>query len=162
MNAIEFGSNLLARLNPRVAGVLERSVKRVPFVRAKLDEEYDKMLAGMDPQLHPYRSTVPAQRRCCRRNNQAIGREQIRRYFRRRHARTQANISSARLLNQPKDSFLLLRSGSGAHQQKNHIGKLLRDSDQKVGALGHVDASGIGSDAKVRLETEAGARFLLG
>jgi sphinganine-1-phosphate aldolase len=63
MNAIEFGSNLLARLNPRVAGAVERSLKRVPFVRAKLDQEYDKMLAGMDPQLHPYRSTAPAQRR---------------------------------------------------------------------------------------------------
>jgi sphinganine-1-phosphate aldolase len=63
MNAIEIGSNLLSRLNPRVAGALERGLKRVPLVRAKLDQEYDKMLAGMDPVLHPYRSDVPAQRR---------------------------------------------------------------------------------------------------
>ena len=61
-----------------------------------------------------------------------------------------------------KDNSLFLRSGSGADQQKNYLGQLLRYPHQKIGALGDVDASGIGRDAIRRLETEVRACGLPG
>jgi sphinganine-1-phosphate aldolase len=59
MDIGEVGTKLLGRLNPRVARGLERYLTKVPAVRERLDREYAKMLAGMEPRLHPYREQVP-------------------------------------------------------------------------------------------------------
>jgi len=53
----------MARLRPKLTGAAERSLKAVPFVRARLEREYAKLIAGMEPRLKPYRGEVAAQTR---------------------------------------------------------------------------------------------------
>jgi sphinganine-1-phosphate aldolase len=48
----------LERLNPRVAAAAERLAFRIPAVRARLDREYERLLAAMEPSLKPYRGQV--------------------------------------------------------------------------------------------------------
>ncbi|HZA80594.1 MAG TPA: aminotransferase class V-fold PLP-dependent enzyme, partial [Actinomycetes bacterium] len=48
----------LERLNPRVAATAERLAVAIPAVRAQLDREYDRMLAGMEASVKPYRGQV--------------------------------------------------------------------------------------------------------
>ena len=50
----------LERLNPRVAAAAERLAVAIPGVRARLDREYDRMLAGMEATVKPYRGQVAA------------------------------------------------------------------------------------------------------
>jgi hypothetical protein len=45
----------LERLNPKVAARAERLVVAIPGVRARLDREYERMLAGMEASVKPYR-----------------------------------------------------------------------------------------------------------
>jgi glutamate/tyrosine decarboxylase-like PLP-dependent enzyme len=45
----------LERLNPRVAAAAERLALAVPAVRRRLDREYERLLAGMEGPLKPYR-----------------------------------------------------------------------------------------------------------
>jgi sphinganine-1-phosphate aldolase len=45
----------LERLNPRVAAAAERLAVAIPAVRSRLDREYDRMLAGMETSVKPYR-----------------------------------------------------------------------------------------------------------
>jgi sphinganine-1-phosphate aldolase len=46
----------LRRLNPRVAATAERLARRVPALRTRLEREYDRMLAGMEKSVKPYRA----------------------------------------------------------------------------------------------------------
>ena len=48
----------LERLNPRVAAAAERLALAVPAVRARLDTEYERLLAGVEGSLKPYRGEV--------------------------------------------------------------------------------------------------------
>jgi sphinganine-1-phosphate aldolase len=48
----------LERLNPRIAGLAERLAVAVPGVRSRLDREYDRMLAGIEASVKPYRGQV--------------------------------------------------------------------------------------------------------
>ena len=48
----------LERLNPRVAATAERLALAVPAVRARLDREYERLLAGLEGPLKPYRGEV--------------------------------------------------------------------------------------------------------
>jgi sphinganine-1-phosphate aldolase len=48
----------LERLNPRVAAAAERLALAVPAVRARLDREYERLLAGVEGSLKPYRGEV--------------------------------------------------------------------------------------------------------
>jgi sphinganine-1-phosphate aldolase len=48
----------LERLNPRVAAVAERLAVAIPAVRSRLDREYDRMLAGVEASVKPYRGQV--------------------------------------------------------------------------------------------------------
>jgi sphinganine-1-phosphate aldolase len=48
----------LERLDPRVARAAERVIAAVPALRARLDREYDRMLAGMQEAVKPYRGRV--------------------------------------------------------------------------------------------------------
>jgi sphinganine-1-phosphate aldolase len=45
----------LARLDPRVAAAAERLAVAVPAVRARLDAEYERLLAGLEGSVKPYR-----------------------------------------------------------------------------------------------------------
>ena len=45
----------LSRLDPRLARAAETILRRVPAARARLDREYDRMLAGLEAELRPYR-----------------------------------------------------------------------------------------------------------
>jgi sphinganine-1-phosphate aldolase len=45
----------LERLNPKVAATAERLAVAIPAVRARLDREYERMLAGMEASVKPYR-----------------------------------------------------------------------------------------------------------
>jgi glutamate/tyrosine decarboxylase-like PLP-dependent enzyme len=45
----------LERLHPRVAATAERLALAVPAVRARLDREYERLLAGVEGSLKPYR-----------------------------------------------------------------------------------------------------------
>ncbi len=45
----------LRRLNPRVAAAAERVARRVPAIRDRIEREYDRMLAGMEREVKPYR-----------------------------------------------------------------------------------------------------------
>lgn len=60
MDVAATGTKLLSRLDPRVASLAERSLKRIPAVRRALDREYDRMLAAMEPRLKPYREQLDA------------------------------------------------------------------------------------------------------
>jgi sphinganine-1-phosphate aldolase len=48
----------LERLNPRVAAAAERLAFAIPAVRSRVDREYDRMLAGMEASVKPYRREV--------------------------------------------------------------------------------------------------------
>jgi sphinganine-1-phosphate aldolase len=48
----------LERLNPRVAAAAERLALAIPAVRARLDREYERLLAGVEGSLKPYRGEV--------------------------------------------------------------------------------------------------------
>jgi len=48
----------LQRLNPRVAAAAERLAVAIPAVRSRLDREHDRMLAGMEASVKPYRGQV--------------------------------------------------------------------------------------------------------
>jgi sphinganine-1-phosphate aldolase len=48
----------LERLNPRVAAAAERLAVAIPAVRSRLDREYERMLAGMEASVKPYRGQV--------------------------------------------------------------------------------------------------------
>jgi sphinganine-1-phosphate aldolase len=49
----------LERLNPKVAATAERLAVAIPAVRARLDREYEQMLAGMEASVKPYRGQAP-------------------------------------------------------------------------------------------------------
>src|SRR5713101_8236985 len=59
MNVSDLGNRLLARLNPRVAAAVEKAVRKAPFVRDRLEREYERLLAGMEAAAKAYRGAVP-------------------------------------------------------------------------------------------------------
>jgi sphinganine-1-phosphate aldolase len=48
----------LERLNPKIAAATERLAVAIPAVRSRLDREHDRMLAGMEASVKPYRGQV--------------------------------------------------------------------------------------------------------
>ena len=50
----------LERLNPKIAATAERLTVSIPAVRARLDREYEQMLAGMEASVKPYRGQAPS------------------------------------------------------------------------------------------------------
>src|SRR5437763_1662182 len=59
MDMVELAARL-RRLNPKVAAATERLARRVPALRSRLEREYDRMLAGMEAEVKPYRGNRPA------------------------------------------------------------------------------------------------------
>ena len=50
-----FAFKQLGRLDPKLLTFATRQLKRIPFVRKRIDAEYDKMMAGLESTLKPYR-----------------------------------------------------------------------------------------------------------
>jgi hypothetical protein len=48
----------LGRINPAVAARIERGLRRVPFVRNLLEQQYSDIVGGLDASLHPYRGRL--------------------------------------------------------------------------------------------------------
>ena len=48
----------LERLNPKVAATAERLAVTIPAVRARLDRDYERLLAGLEGSVKPYRGEV--------------------------------------------------------------------------------------------------------
>ena len=49
----------LDRLSARLVAPFERRLTAIPFVRRRLDSEYDKLLDGLESSLKPYRGSFP-------------------------------------------------------------------------------------------------------
>ncbi len=60
MNLDDLMTKGLTRLNPKLAARSEKYLRRIPAVRARLDREYDRIMAGIEGSLKPYRGRVPA------------------------------------------------------------------------------------------------------
>jgi glutamate/tyrosine decarboxylase-like PLP-dependent enzyme len=60
MAMMGFLKNLLGKANPRFMRGVEKALKTLPGVQAKIDKEYDKMLAGLEGSLKPYRASFAA------------------------------------------------------------------------------------------------------
>jgi sphinganine-1-phosphate aldolase len=50
----------LGRLNPRWVALIEQRLRAVPAVRARIEGDYETLLSGLDPAMHPYRVEFPA------------------------------------------------------------------------------------------------------
>jgi len=48
----------LSRINPAVAARIERGLRRLPFVRNLLEQQYSGIVGGLDASLHPYRGRL--------------------------------------------------------------------------------------------------------
>ncbi len=55
MDLKEYLFEQLGRIDPKVLAFVTRQVKRLPFVRRRIDREYEKMMAGLEESLKPYR-----------------------------------------------------------------------------------------------------------
>ncbi|HVE83380.1 MAG TPA: aminotransferase class V-fold PLP-dependent enzyme, partial [Myxococcales bacterium] len=50
----------LSRVDPRLLATAERLLRKVPYVRERIDRETDELLGEMEPRLKPYRDAFPA------------------------------------------------------------------------------------------------------
>lgn len=53
----------IGKLDPRVAGLAYRSLRYLPPVRRRLEDQYQKLIAGLKDDLKPYRDEFPVHRR---------------------------------------------------------------------------------------------------
>ena len=60
MGLIEQLQKGLSLLDPRLVVRLERTLKRIPLVRARLQQETDDLLDSLEPSLKPYRGVFPS------------------------------------------------------------------------------------------------------
>jgi glutamate/tyrosine decarboxylase-like PLP-dependent enzyme len=54
MSIGDFLMRQLSRVNPRVMGAAERTLKKVPGVEARMEREYAALMEGLEPSLKPY------------------------------------------------------------------------------------------------------------
>ncbi len=52
--------NLTAKLPKRLHGPLERGLRKLPGVQKLLEQEYERMLADLEAELHPYADLIPS------------------------------------------------------------------------------------------------------
>src|SRR5262245_26864606 len=50
----------LSRVDPRLLSAAERLLRKVPLVRARIDQETDEVLGELEPKLKPYRGVFPS------------------------------------------------------------------------------------------------------
>jgi len=62
MDPMDFLLNKLNWAPPGLLAWMDRRLKRIPAVRARLEQEYERLLDGMDADLHPYRDEFEAHR----------------------------------------------------------------------------------------------------
>ncbi len=56
-------NTVLTRMNPAVAARVERGLRRIPFVRNLLEQQYGSIVGDLDASLHPYRDRLTSYRR---------------------------------------------------------------------------------------------------
>ena len=56
----DIGTNLAAKVNPRVVERAERALRKVPAVQRRLEKQYDAMLAELRPAVRPYTGKIPS------------------------------------------------------------------------------------------------------
>ena len=62
MDPIDFLLNKLSWAPPGLLAWMDRRLKRIPAVQARLEQEYERLLDGMDEGLHPYRDEYQTHR----------------------------------------------------------------------------------------------------
>lgn len=60
MGIMESVNTRVARANPRLMSVLEKSITSIPFVRARLEKQYDGLMQEVERSLKPYRNRFDA------------------------------------------------------------------------------------------------------
>lgn len=50
----------LGRMRSRATGAVEDALRAIPFVRGRLEKEYERLLAGIEAKVKPYRGRVPS------------------------------------------------------------------------------------------------------
>lgn len=55
MDTMELATKYLGRLNPRLVAVAEKYLRAIPYVKRKIDEEYEAVLGELEASLKPYR-----------------------------------------------------------------------------------------------------------
>ena len=58
MTLKSIGQTLLDHVDPRLIAMTERTLKALPFVKARLDKEYGSMLGGLELKIRPYAGKV--------------------------------------------------------------------------------------------------------
>ena len=59
MSIKDIVTNWMGRANPRVMRAVEKGLRTIPGVQAKIDKEYDGMLGSLESELKPYRGELP-------------------------------------------------------------------------------------------------------
>jgi glutamate/tyrosine decarboxylase-like PLP-dependent enzyme len=60
MNWEDFLFKNMGRLHPRLVAWIEKRLKRIPAISAKIEREYDEMMAGLESSVKPYKGKFPA------------------------------------------------------------------------------------------------------
>ena len=55
MDVVDFVTNKLGWINPRLMTLLEKRLKSIPIVRREIEKEYDKLMGNLEDSLKPYR-----------------------------------------------------------------------------------------------------------
>lgn len=56
---VAIAEKVLGRVDPRILAAVYKRLKAVPFIRRRLDSEYDTMMADIEDELKPYRDRFP-------------------------------------------------------------------------------------------------------
>jgi len=59
MSLKKFAMKHLGRLSPRVTAPVEKSLKSLPFVEARIEKEYDRLMQELERSAKPYRQDFP-------------------------------------------------------------------------------------------------------
>ena len=59
MPSIDQMTDLLSRLNPRLVARLEKHLRKIPAVRAKIDQDTGELIETLETELKPYRDEFP-------------------------------------------------------------------------------------------------------
>ena len=52
-------TDLLTRLNPRLVARLEKHLRKIPAVRAKIEQDTGELMQTLEKELKPYRDELP-------------------------------------------------------------------------------------------------------
>jgi glutamate/tyrosine decarboxylase-like PLP-dependent enzyme len=84
MDLKDMASTYLGRLDPRLLSAAVRYLKRIPFVKDRIDREYEGMMADLEKVVKPYRDEFPSRARI---PEKGVPREEILAELRELHSR---------------------------------------------------------------------------